>query len=267
MPQEKIRFKPAELFWIAILALILILIFLPGPQKIGVENPAPAANNPALVQQKISVVGQNPPYVVDVEYPELTGLADSGILAEVNQDISSGINGMVGSFKNGGLGQPIADLPNAQNNLTGRYTVSYVSPYILSFEEDSSAYMIGDAHPDEQADTYNYDLRSGKRLALADLFLPGANYLQILSAYAVPNLASQLGITSEGPSLDLIRSGAAPTAANYQDFLIGQDGLIIVFAKYQVAPGAAGILRVTVPYSLLNKVMDPAGILGARLAG
>ena len=55
----------------------------------------------------------------------------------------------------------------------------------------------------------------------------------------------------------MIRGGATPNSENYQNLLFTKSGLLIVFDPYQVAPYAAGISEVTIPYETIAGIMDP----------
>ncbi|MBV9959093.1 MAG: DUF3298 domain-containing protein, partial [Acidobacteria bacterium] len=96
-------------------------------------------------------------------------------------------------------------------------------------------------------------------LRLADLFKPGANYLEAISRYSVSDLKKRLG--PEGVDDEWIQNGAGPDAGNYQGWNISKKGLAITFDPYQVASYAAGPQRVVIPYSVLKDIIKPDGPL------
>jgi hypothetical protein len=99
-------------------------------------------------------------------------------------------------------------------------------------------------------------------LKLAELFNPGAKYIQSLSAYCIKDLKRQS--KSKDSMLDdqTIQNGAGPDAQNYDSWTITKKGLEITFDPYQVAAYAAGPQKVVVPYSALKELIKPDGPLG-----
>jgi hypothetical protein len=247
-----------------ILVLLGIAIFAPHPQKIGVTTTAQAPAVPKSETVTVNDNGANPPYSVDVQYPKFSGLSDQKMADAVNADIKASVDSAIAGFKNN-LSVPPA--PGLKNMLTVRYTIAYLTPHILSFEVSDSQIVAGGAHPNTDVETFTYDLRSGKRVRLADLFKSDADYLTALSNYVMPMLQNKLNAKpDDADALDWIQSGASPKGENYQNFLIGKEGLVIVFQQYQVAPYAAGVQRITVPYPILQTLADPAGLLAVRVA-
>jgi hypothetical protein len=97
---------------------------------------------------------------------------------------------------------------------------------------------------------------------LADLFNPGAKYLQAISNYCIEDLKKQSKGAEGMLDESSIKSGAAPSAKNYQSWTITKKGLGINFDAYQVGPYAAGPQFVTVPYSALKELINPEGPIG-----
>jgi hypothetical protein len=130
--------------------------------------------------------------------------------------------------------------------LTGRLAVLRV---------DCTEYQTGAAHPSSRTRTFNCDLAVGRLLALQDLFGIGSAYLSVISEAARDQLARLHAVDDR-----TLADGTAPAAANFRDFLLTQAALVIVFARYQVAPGAAGQPEVSIPYPALEKYLAP-GVL------
>ena len=108
----------------------------------------------------------------------------------------------------------------------------------------------------------NYDVKNGKKLALADLFNPKSNYLSVISMYCIKDLRDQSKRDKESMlDEEMMKSGASPRADNYRAWAITRKGLWITFDPYQVAAYAAGPQFVLVPYSALKDIMKPDGPL------
>ena len=147
--------------------------------------------------------------------------------------------------------------PTVNNGSTLDVTYTLVSQIgdLWNFKFDFSFYSDGAAHPGLNSITLNYDLGQGKELALADLFLPKSNYLELISTYCIAELSKQPFFDSS------FSTGAQPTPENYRNWNITPDGLMITFDEYQVAPYAAGPQTVVVPYRELQALINPQGPL------
>lgn len=140
------------------------------------------------------------------------------------------------------------------------YEIALAQDDLVSVRFDVGSYYQGAAHPNSYTQVVNYDLKNGKPIKLADLFQPGAKYLQAISAFCIAELKKQSG--DKGLLEDQIKEGAAPTAKNYQSWTISKKGLGINFDAYQVGPYAAGPQFVLVPYSALKDLIKPDGPIG-----
>jgi hypothetical protein len=138
---------------------------------------------------------------------------------------------------------------------------------VLSLLMGVSPYT-GGAHPGFYHVPLTLDLTTRTSLELADLFLPGSDYLGRLSQLAIQQLQGREGIFPEAlqltPSPDGqgFASGAGPHPDNYRVWALSPQGLWLVFDPYQVAPWAAGPQFVLIPYADVADLLDPAGPLG-----
>jgi hypothetical protein len=147
------------------------------------------------------------------------------------------------------------------SDLTIGYNFNLAQDDLISLTFSVSSYYQGAAHPNSYSETINYDLKNGKVLKLADLFKPGAKYLQAISAYCIDDLKKQSKDKDGMLDDESIKSGASPTPKNYEGWTINKKGLGIDFDPYQVGPYAAGPQYVTVPYSALKDLINPDGPL------
>lgn len=202
-------------------------------------------------------------YEIDVEYPQLSGLLTSGI-EKFNQEASQLAQREVADFRKNMTEvstreETAGDSELPDSSLGIGYTVILATDDLISIQFDVGTYFRGAAHPNSNSLVLNFDIRNGKVLKLADLFIPGAKYLQALSAFAIKDLKRQS--KEKGPDGmledDTIESGAAPTSKNFESWTITKKGLGINFDSYQVAPYAAGPQYVLVPYSALRDLIEP----------
>lgn len=140
-------------------------------------------------------------------------------------------------------------------------SVVWARPPIVSVVLDVSVFYAGAAHPGHYAVTLVWDAERGRALSLAGLFRRGSDWLEALAAQTEPALERELG---EMADRGWIAEGAGPTAENYARWALVEEGLLVLFDPYQVAPYAAGPQAVTIPRGALAAVADPAGPLGPR---
>jgi hypothetical protein len=136
---------------------------------------------------------------------------------------------------------------------------------LISVEFHEGQYSRGAAHGNSITTALNYDVKNGKKIALADLFNPKSNYLSVLSIYSRKELKDKL-TKDEMFDEDMVKSGTEARADNYEGWAITRKGVYLTFDPYQVAAYAAGPQQVLVPYSALKDIIKPDGPVGG-LAG
>lgn len=206
-----------------------------------------------LISQPFSETNQAPPFTITTQTPQLTGSSDPRVQV-FNQRLSELVTKEVNTFRQSFLQNTAPTVGNG-SSLDVTYTLLSQIGDLWSFKFDFSFYSDGAAHPGSYSMTLNYDLSQRKELALADLFFPNSNYLEVIANYCIAELSKQ-------PFFDVSFSeGAQPTPENYRNWNITTEGLMITFDEYQVAPYAAGPQKVIVPYSELRAVINPQGPL------
>lgn len=144
------------------------------------------------------------------------------------------------------------------SNVSFGYIAGLESQELISIGFRVEGYTAGGAHPYHYTQFFMYSLLKRRELHLNDLFRPGSGYMEILSRYCTSELRKNPAI--EKCSDDRwLKMGAGPEAKNYSHVLVGIEGLEVHFDEYQVAAYACGSFEVTVPYSVLAKVIDPNG--------
>ncbi len=194
-------------------------------------------------------------YTIAAQVPTLVGSSDPRVLA-FNAEMKTIVDVAVATFK-----QNVSNIPLTPTSTESTFDLRYslLSPpgNIFSIKFDIQTFYTGAAHPGDISQTANYDLQTGKNLELADLFIPGSDYLGALSNYCIAQLKTR---DIDFQSFEL---GATPTLQNYRNWNITADGLVITFDEYQVAPYAAGPQTVVIPYSALAPIIQPNGPLAS----
>jgi hypothetical protein len=203
--------------------------------------------SPIVIQDK-QITDNTKPFVIKISYPSIAGLDD------FNQKAKAIVDKEISDFKTNSLAND-----KAVKDTDPSY-VEYSREYELDIGYDkgeidnniiSTVFNVynfeGGAHGASYFVPLNYDVKNKKEIALADLFPNDKNYLQKISDYCTADLTKQL--TKALGSLDgtYLADGAGPNADNFQFFLINKNNIVFYFPQYQVAYGAAGDFKVTMP--------------------
>ena len=224
------------------------------PTAIPTNTSIPLSGQVTLVSQPYTETNQDPAFTITAQIPQLSGSEDPRVVV-FNQLLNEVVQKEVAVFRGEFTRGPIMDV---STNSFLEVTYELLAQYndIWSFKFYYSFYTNGAAHPGDFSHTINYDLGTGRELALGDLFTSGSNYLETISNYCITELSKQ-------PFFDGgFTTGADPTPDNYRNWNITPNGLMITFDTYQVAPGAAGPQIISIPYDQLQNVIDPQGPLG-----
>jgi hypothetical protein len=226
------------------------------------EEPVAFTGDVDLVLKQIKESNKKLMYEIDARYPQLTGGSNPNF-EKFNQVVRSAATKRVAEFKKDmtpAEGEDPRPEGSMGSDLNVSYEVALAQDDLISIQFSVGSYYQGAAHPNTFAEVVNYDLKNGKQLKLADLFKPGAKYLQAIANYCIADLKKQA--KDKGLLDEEIQNGAAPNAKNYQSWTITRKGLGINFDAYQVGPYAAGPQFVLVPYSSLKDVINPEGPVG-----
>lgn len=237
------------------------------------EEPIEFSGPVELTAKQIKETNKKLDYQINAEYPQATGALDTRF-DKFNQEAKALVAKRVGEFKKqteaividqaaqpAAEGTPESSSSTPANTLDIAYDIALAKDDLISVRYDVGSYSAGAAHPNSGSAVLNYDIASGKVLKLADLFTPGAKYLQALSSYCVKELKAQSKAKGSLLDDDQIQRGAGPNPRNYESWNITKKGLEITFDAYQVGAYAAGPQKVVVPYSALKDLIRIDGPL------
>jgi len=228
------------------------------------EEPINLSGGVELIAKQIKDSNKKLNYQIDAQYPQFTGGTPANPNFEkFNQTVRAAVTKEVSEFKKAMAPEEGEEPPPADSmgsDLGIGYEITLAQDDLISVKFDVGSYYQGAAHPNSYTQVVNFDLRNGKPIKLADLFKPGAKYLQTISAFCIAELKKQSG--EKGLLEDQIQEGAGPNHKNYQNWTISKQGLGITFDSYQVGPYAAGPQFVLVPYSSLKDLIKPDGPIG-----
>jgi hypothetical protein len=200
-----------------------------------------------------------PIYTITAEIPYLDPSTHPAVQA-FNATLKSIVDAEVAAFKGSMAEMPETPI-SAGSSLDIKYALIGQKGNIWSIQFNIMGYSDGAAHPYTYSVTVNYDLQNIKQLTLEDVFLPGSNYLQVLSDMCKTEL------TNRNIGYDAAFSqGAEPTPQNYKNWNVSNEGFfVITFDQGQVGPYAAGPQIITIPFSSLIGVINAQGPLAPYL--
>ncbi|OLD27204.1 MAG: hypothetical protein AUJ04_04640 [Acidobacteria bacterium 13_1_40CM_3_55_6] len=219
-----------------------------------------------FVPKVIKEANKQSRFRIDVVYPQIEGDAR---FDKFNKEARAMVTKNVAAFKTSETSNETdagSEIPaeTQTSTLDSDYQIRLAADDLISIEFTESAYSRGAAHPNSYTTVLNYDVRNGKKLALADLFNAKSNYVKVISDYCIKDLKQQA--KKEKDSMltdDMIQSGASARAENFKAWTITKQGLWITFDPYQVAAYAAGPQQVLVPYSALKDLIKADGPIAA----
>ncbi|MCX6718716.1 MAG: DUF3298 and DUF4163 domain-containing protein [Candidatus Staskawiczbacteria bacterium] len=238
------------------LILLIILLAIIGTcfllYKITIKKDIEPVNKTSEISiQDQKITDNTKPFKIDITYPQITGLDD------FNQKSKAIIDKELADFKTNSLANdeavkkvdPVdyAKFPR-EYDLNIGYDKGEIDENIVSVIFNVYNFE-GGAHGASYFVPLNYNPKTKQEIKLADLFAGQPDYLQKISDFCIKDLTKQLTDSGgiEMTDSSWIQRGAGPTAENFQFFLINTNNIVFYFPQYQVAAGAAGDFKVTMP--------------------
>ena len=126
------------------------------------------------------------------------------------------------------------------------FELHYLSPNILSFSLVYYSYTLG-AHGFTEKVSYNFDLLTGEKVTIDQLFINYTTYKDIINREIKRKIFQEKEVYfSEGTKFTTIKED--------QPFYIEYDGIVIYFGLYEIAPYAAGIRYFKIPFRVFDNL-------------
>lgn len=135
------------------------------------------------------------------------------------------------------------------------FTVTYFSESLVSLKFFVYSYTKGAAHPNYFTEVMNYTRRPVSPIEISSLFRLSSDYLEALSKLSQKYLHDLLG--EQVSASDWAIAGSSAKKDNFRKFNLTEYGLLITFDTYQIAPHAAGMHKVLIPYQQLRDFLNP----------
>jgi len=226
------------------------------------QQPYEFTGNVQITAKVIKEANKQKLYTVAAEYPQIDG--DSRFDG-FNREARALVTKDVAAFKTAETEDTDTTYTTTENQTSTidmSYDFHYATDNLISVAFSEGTYSRGAAHGNQLTQVLNYDVKSGKKLALGDLFKDKSKYLSVMAAYCQKDLQERAKKPDAMVLPELIESGAGPKTDNYRAWNITKKGLWITFDPYQVAAYAAGPQYILVPYAVLKDIIKPDGPIG-----
>jgi len=199
---------------------------------------------------------------VQAEYPEFPAASP-----DFNQEIATLISGKIDSFKKESMDnwkarldmisadKPVPQNPEEPFEFIGSWEAAQLNNTYLSLVI-KIYYFSGGAHGNEEIHAFNYDIVKKKKIGIKDFFDSSQEALKKISQISAQDVMGQLqsrGWREDDNLREMVNQGTAPVFENFENFNFNSHNLVIYFQRYQVAPGAAGSLTVTISRQMLEQ--------------
>ena len=201
-------------------------------------------------------------FYIRAEYPQFQTAG-----TDFNQEITALISGKIDGFKKESLdnwkarldtmpaGKPVPENPEGAFTFIASWQSAQLNTAYLSLVI-KIYYFTGGAHGNEEIHAFNYDMVKKKKIRINDFFDSPQEALKKISDISAGDIMGQLQSQGwkENDSLkEMVKEGTAPVFENFRNFNFDPYNLTIYFQRYQVAPGAAGSLTVTMSRQMLEQ--------------
>ena len=169
--------------------------------------------------------------------------------SNVNEEIRNYVNQIIENYEKDieeGMGY---------ESVYSSYHVAADSERLFSIRIDTEIVMAG---TNRFSKIYHIDKKSGKMISLPDLFVEGSDYVAIISEEIKRQMEEQM---SENETVSYFYNTEYPDLnfkciKSDQNFYINEEGhLVLVFDKYEIAPGYMGIVEFTIPGEAIQDIV------------
>jgi len=185
---------------------------------------------------------------VDMVFPLVQGMQDKQVEEKINQIIQEDIL----NFKNRLQAESEEYLQSARSEgwelrkytATTYYIVHYQKDDLLSLSIFYYSYTLG-AHGHTLQRAYNFNLENGKEILLGDILKEKKDDVGMINQ----EIKRQMALN---PQEYFSKWSVFQSISEEQPFYLIEDGIVIYFGLYEIAPYASGIRYFKIPYSLFE---------------
>lgn len=238
------------------IAFLLIIVCLVFGVFIGITSKESSSESKPVFQNSyaqpepsslkvVSTYQDTPFYDINIEYPQFLALK-----GDFNSKISTVVNKRLEEFKKSAtenwkarrdMDESVSENPDTPFYFSIGWVPAQINDKYISLVLNAYSFS-GGAHGDEEVFSFNYDLASNKEITITDIIGSGEENLSKFASLAKEDVQNMLG--KDG----IFSAGVEPKIENFSTFSFDGTILTIYYQKYQVAPGANGIVK-----SIFNK--------------
>lgn len=142
-------------------------------------------------------------------------------------------------------------------NETTKYDITYAGPSLISVKFDYYDYSLGAAHPNTDARTINFNMKTLAPLRASDVFKAGSGWERALARKGADGVTKI--IKEFDDSIPATQPGELLAAvSDPAKWAITDKALILVFSEEDMGSHAIGGKEVAVPWSELKAYLNPA---------
>ena len=150
------------------------------------------------------------------------------------------------------IAMQVGDIPTTVEQMLGFYEIKNNQRQVLSLSISNYTYHYMAAHGMTYIKSLTFDLEKEKICTLEDLFIPGSNYIRVISQLVKEQIA-QRDIPLLEPFTEINPN---------QDFYIADKALVIYFQLYEITPYVVGFPMFPISVFDLVDIIDENGPLG-----
>lgn len=184
----------------------------------------------------------------NIKIPVLKGLKDEKMQSEINKAFEKRALELKEQLTSEGK-KALEDAKNygyeaKPYSLLVDYDISYNEKNVISITSTYHQYT-GGAHGNTLTETSNINLKTGEKILLKDFFKEGVNYKKIITEEIKKQMAADNKFYPGA-------AAALDSISDDQSFYIAEDGIVIYYQPYEIAPYAAGTPEFKIPFSMLK---------------
>lgn len=235
---------------IFIVALLILGAFVAVGFKKSEQTPVvpvqerTQVDNPAVEVDSVSINDQNQYYEISAKYPKVKS-------ESITQYFKSYVEDQIAQFKEDT--KWVEEQGGAPNGASVTLDIDYKnvsSKKVQNYVFQSYSYT-GGAHGLTVRKTFNFN-NQGQLLTISNIFKNG---IDGLGAFA--KLVQAQLLKRENAQADWIADGAGAKQENYQSFVVGNDGVTVLFDQYQVAPYSDGQIDILIRFDAFKDIVNP----------
>jgi len=185
---------------------------------------------------------------VDMVFPLVQGIKDKQVEEKINQTIQKDVLNFKEMLQTESekylQGTKKEGWEKRKYIATTYYIVHYQKDDLLSLSVFYYSYTLG-AHGHTLQHTYNFNLENGKEILLSDILKEKKDYVAIINQ----EIKRQINLN---PQKYFTKWSVFQSISQEQPFYLIEDGIVVYFGLYEIAPYASGIRYFKITYSLFG---------------